>query len=142
MQGETMDTHNATIAFVTDDGTTICPHFGRAHYYEIITLGNGVVIHRERREKSGHHTFAASDHHEEHGQGRHGFDDVSRRKHEAMISPITDCQIVVTRGMGAGAYQHLAEAKITPIVTTLTHIDDAIREYVGGKLVNHTERLH
>ena len=137
-----MNNQKVKIAFVTDDGTTICPHFGRAHYYEVVTLENGNISHRERREKSGHHTFSSSEHHHEQESGEHGFDGTSRRKHESMIATIADCQVLVTRGMGAGAYKHLSEANITPIVTSFGDIDSAIHEYVNGNLVNHIERLH
>ena len=37
------------IAVVTDDGTTICQHFGRAQYYSIITIENGKVKGKEQR---------------------------------------------------------------------------------------------
>lgn len=137
-----MEPATTKIAFVTDDGTTISPHFGRAHYFEVVTLDNGIETHRERREKSGHHTFASSELHDEHEHGGHGFDNTSRHKHDSMITTIADCQVLVTRGMGAGAYQHLTEANITPIVTNLKGIDGAVQAYVKGGLVNHTERLH
>lgn len=137
-----MDTHNSKIAFVTDDGTTISPHFGRARYFEVVTLENGVETHRERREKSGHHTFAREEHHHEHGSEGHGYDHASRKKHQSMLASITDCRTVVARGMGSGAYQHLAEANITPIVTGLKEIDAALQAFVEGSLVNHVERLH
>ena len=35
-----MDTTNIKVAFVTDDGTTISQHFGRARYYEVLTVAN------------------------------------------------------------------------------------------------------
>ena len=36
------------IAVVTDDGTTICQHFGRAQYYSVITIENGKVKGKEQ----------------------------------------------------------------------------------------------
>ena len=136
-----MNTSITNIAFVSDDGTTISAHFGRAKYYEVLHVENGVVRQRERREKPGHHV--PHEHHD-HGKdnGRHGFDPVSREKHTGMLAPIADCQIVVARGMGAGAYQHITEARITPILTELKTIDEALQAILGGTIVNHTERLH
>lgn len=137
-----MDTRNTTIAFVTDDGTTISAHFGRARYYEVVEVKDGVVTHRERREKAGHHTFADAEHHHDHGDGQHGFDEASRDKHTTMVSPILDCQMMVARGMGAGAYQHLAEAKITPVLTDKKTIEEAVKEIIRGTIINHSDRLH
>ena len=44
--------------------------------------------------------------------------------------------------MGAGAYESLRSANIRPMVTDISNIDDAVRAYLDGRLVDHTERLH
>ena len=137
-----MDTRNIKIAFVTDDGITISAHFGRAKYYEVIQVQAGAVTSRERREKAGHHTFAHADDQHDHGNGQHGFDAASRDRHATMVTPIIDCQMLVARGMGAGAYQHITDAKIAPILTDKKTIDEAVREIIAGSIANHTERLH
>lgn len=141
MRGK-MDTRNIKIALVTDDGTTISAHFGRAKYYEIVQVHEGVVTHRERREKAGHHSFAEAEQHHDHGNGPHGFDEASRDKHASMVAPIMDCQLMVARGMGAGAYHHITEAKIVPVLTDNNTIDEAVKEIISGTIANHTERLH
>jgi predicted Fe-Mo cluster-binding NifX family protein len=137
-----MDTKNIKIAFVTDDGSTISQHFGRAQYYEVLTVENGAVTHRERREKAGHHTFAGNEsHHEHHGEG-HGLDDASRGKHLQMAETIKDCGIMLARGMGNGAYQHLMAFGIQPVLTTIPGIDDAAKAVIQGTIEDHPERLH
>jgi predicted Fe-Mo cluster-binding NifX family protein len=137
-----MNTEKFKIAFVTDDGTTISPHFGRARYYEVLTVENGAVTARERRDKAGHHTFAEHEHgHEHHGAG-HGMDEHSRGKHNMMMATITDCRLVVARGMGFGAYQHITEAGKQAVITEQGTIDDAVRQVIDGTLVHHEERLH
>lgn len=137
-----MDTRNIRVAFATDDGTTIGQHFGRARYYEVAQLHEGIVIHRERREKAGHHTFAQAEHDHGKGNGQHGLDDASRVKHTSMIAPILDCQMMVTRGMDRGAYLHCIEAKVAPVITNCEMIEDALMDIVDGTIVNHMERLH
>ncbi len=137
-----MDTHSIKIAFVTDDGTTISPHFGRARYFEVLTVENGGISGREKREKTGHHTFSREEHHHTHEEGKHGFDEHSRHKHDSMFASITDCQVVVARGMGAGAYDHITEAKMKPILTNITTIDEAIQAIINGSITDHPERLH
>jgi predicted Fe-Mo cluster-binding NifX family protein len=123
------------IAFVTDDGTTISSHFGRAMYYEICTLDGESVIHRERIPKSGHHTHAQHLPGDAHAQG-HGHD------HGAMISPITDCTTLVARGMGMGAHTALLSMGITPILTDEQTIDIALGKFIAGSLSNNEGRVH
>jgi predicted Fe-Mo cluster-binding NifX family protein len=128
------------IAVVTDDGITISSHFGRAQFYEVLSVENGTVVKRERRPKAGHHTFAHSDHHE-HG-GSHGFDAVSVNKHNQMAETIKDCQVVLARGMGNGAYQGMLQNNIKPIVTDIRTIDEAAHAVISGTIIDHTEKLH
>lgn len=134
---------NKTIAFVTDDGSTISQHFGRARYYEVVTIQNGVITKRERREKAGHHTFAGHDHDSHAQQGdQHGFDAASQNRHAQMADTIKDCQMVLTRGMGSGAYQSMLDYHIQPLVTDIPAIDEAIQAIINGAIVDHPEKLH
>lgn len=128
-----MEFKNGKIAFVTDDGTTISSHFGRALYYEIVTVENGSVLKRERVPKAGHHSFAQSGGHD-HGHTDH--------KHEQMTSSIKDCQLLVARGMGMGARQHLDRLGISVLLTDLKTIDDTINALVAGTAVHNEKRLH
>lgn len=129
-----METPNSTIAFVTDDGSTISSHFGRALYYEVITLQNGKVADRKRVSKAGHHTFGPEAH------GDHGHHD--DHKHAAMTAPLAGVAVLVARGMGMGAQQHLVASGIQPILTDLHTIDEAVEHYVAGTLVDNPHRLH
>jgi len=121
-----MEDQTLKIAAVTDDGITISPHFGRAKYYEVIYVENGKVIKKERREKISHH-----------GHGH-----THRHRHFEIAEPIKDCQILLSRGMGTGAYQNLLELNIKPIITDIKNIDDAVQAVIDGSIVNHTEKLH
>ncbi len=125
-----MQLTDGKIAFVTDDGTTISSHFGRALYYEIVTVKNGTIIKRERVPKAGHHTFV-------HSEG-HGHE----HKHGQMLSPINDCQILVARGMGIGARQHCDAMGISVLLTDLKTIDDTIKAIVEGTARHNEKRLH
>jgi len=149
------------IAAVTDDGRTISAHFGRARAYLVCTVEGGRVVAEELRDKAGHHTFAASgehghdhahdhDHgdthargqgHGEHGSG-HGSGPGAAARHATMTDPVRDCAVVLARGMGRGAYLALEQAGLEPFITTEASIASAVSAYLGGELVNHTERLH
>ena len=127
-----MVTSEQKIAFVTDDGQTISAHFGRALYYEVITIADGKCHQRERRSKAGHHTFSTE---HEHGVS-------TDHKHGAMTMPLADCQMLIARGMGMGAHQHLLAMGITPVLTDLNTIDEAAEAYLAGKLIDNPKRLH
>jgi predicted Fe-Mo cluster-binding NifX family protein len=130
------------IAAITEDGTTISQHFGRAPYYVVVTVEDGKVVSKEKRDKAGHHTFAA--HREEHlapGE-RHGFDAGAQIRHASMMESIADCQVLIAGGMGWGAYESLKSLNIEAVVTDIKTIDEAVKLYLEGKLPNLMERLH
>ncbi len=121
------------IAFATDNGSSISQHLGRANYFEVIDVENGSVTSRERRDKPvfQHQHNNHDRNHEQH-----------QKRHEAIAEPIKDCNMVVARGMGFSIFNFLTSLGITPIVTTIKEIDDALSEIVEGTIQNHTERLH
>jgi predicted Fe-Mo cluster-binding NifX family protein len=131
------------IAVISEDGTTISQHFGRAPYYVVVTVEDGEVVDREKRDKPGHHSFAHQ--HQEHGHHHeegHGFGAASQAKHASMAEPIADCQVLIAGGMGWGAYENLTSRGIETIVTDIKKIDEAVKLYIEGKLLNLQQRLH
>ena len=129
------------IAAITEDGTTISQHFGRAPFYVVVTVEEGKIVSQETRAKTGHHTFAA--HHPDLAPGeRHGYDTGSQVRHTSMAETIADCQVLIAGGMGWGAYESLKSRNIEPIVTDVGTIEEAVRLYLEGKLLNLMERLH
>ncbi|MGA9115357.1 MAG: NifB/NifX family molybdenum-iron cluster-binding protein [Bacteroidota bacterium] len=133
-----MDTRTGTIAFVTDDGKTISAHFGRAQYYEIITLRDGAVAERRRVEKHGHHSWGEGAHGS--GGGEHGLH--PDHKHALMTAPLEGVAVLVARGMGTGAQRHLIASGIRPVLTDLEMIDEAVQHYLAGTLADNPRRLH
>jgi predicted Fe-Mo cluster-binding NifX family protein len=129
-----MDHHNSRIAFVTDDGTSISSHFGRALFYEVVTVHDGKVTDRKRLDKAAHHTSA-------HG-AEGGHDASSDHKHAQMTAPLEGVNVLVARGMGFGAHQHLTGLGIEPILTDLHTIDEGIEKYLAGTLAHDPARLH
>jgi len=148
------------LAFVTDNGISISKHFGRALFYEILQIKDGQVVSRERRDKIQHAQFAGKSHsHYEHGYGeqghgrvvqghgfshgaQHRFDPAAQDRHIRMAQEIQDCQYLVVGGMGADAYESMKQVGITPIVTELNTIDEAVKAFLAGSLKDHTEYLH
>jgi len=133
------------IAAVTDDEKTISAHFGRATKYAVLTVDDGQIIAREIRNKAGHHDFQHEeihthehhDHSHGHGHGKH-----AGEKHKRMFETIPDCQILLARGMGQGAYQGLQQTGILPILTDIADIVSAVQAVIDGSIEDHPERLH
>ena len=130
------------IAAITDDGKTISQHFGRAQYYLVATINNGQIVDHELRNKLGHSHFVNQPHAEEQPGQMHGMDSASHTKHTQMAEAIADCEALLCRGMGMGAYQSMQALGIRPVVTDLVDIDEAVMAYVGGNIVDQVERLH
>jgi predicted Fe-Mo cluster-binding NifX family protein len=133
------------IAAVSEDGKTISQHFGRAPFYVVVTVEDGKIVARETRDKMGHAQFSGETH-EEHGQAAdprgHGFDPAAQSRHSRMAAAIADCDVLLARGMGAGAYESMKQAGIRPVVTDVTNIDQAVQAVISGQIVDHTEKLH
>jgi len=131
------------IAAITDDGKTISQHFGRASHYMVVTVEDGKIIDHEMRDKMSHAQFQEEghDHHESAGE-RHGYGPAADNRHGRMAETITDCEAVLCRGMGMGAYENMKARNIRPVVTDIADIDEAILAYANGQIVDHVDRLH
>lgn len=124
------------IALITDDHQTISAHFGRAQFYEVFTIEAGKVAARETLVKSNPQIVNIGGGHEPEGEHPHNHD------HNAMITPISDCQVLLAGGMGMGAHLSLKEHGIQPIITDIREIQAAVDAYLMGTLIDHPERLH
>jgi predicted Fe-Mo cluster-binding NifX family protein len=132
------------IAAITDDGKTISQHFGRASHYMVVTIENGKIVSQEMREKMGHAQFKGEhheDYHHEVGE-KHGYGVDADNRHGRMAESITDCEALLCRGMGMGAYENMKTRNIRPVVTDIADIDEAATAYANGQIVDHVEKLH
>ena len=129
------------IAAVTDDGITISAHFGRAPYFEVIEVENGAIVRRERRHKLGHAHFSSEPHARADGE-QHGVDPASQGRHARVLEAVRDCEVLLSRGMGTGAYESIRKAGLRPIITDERGIDDAVRRVLDGTIEDHVELLH
>jgi predicted Fe-Mo cluster-binding NifX family protein len=139
-----MDTkpNSKKIAAITDDGKTISQHFGRAQFYLVARVENGEVVERELRSKMGHSHFVNQPHPEDQPGQSHGMDLGSHNKHVQMAEAIADCESLLCRGMGMGAYQSMQALGIRPVVTDIEDIDEAVLAYLEGNIVDQTHKLH
>ncbi len=130
------------IAVISDDGTTISQHFGRAPHYIVVTAEDGEVVDRETRDKTGHQSFAGQ-HHDDTAPGeKHGFGEGAQSRHDNMAEALADCKVLIAGGMGWGAYENMTSRGIETIITDIKTIDEAVKLYLEGKLLNLQQRLH
>lgn len=130
------------IAAITDDGQTISQHFGRAPYYLVVTIENGQIVEKQLRDKLGHAHFANDPHEGDQPGQPHGFGPAAQNRHTRMAEAIADCQALLCGGMGMGAYASMRARGIQPVVTDIASIDEAVRAYIEGRIVDQVERLH
>ena len=130
------------IAAISDNGTSVSQHFGRAPLYVVVTVEEGKIAGKESRPKAGHHTFAGEQHSEPAPGERHGYDQGAESRHATMAQSIDDCQVLIAGGMGWGAHDSLKSRGIEAVVTDVEDIEEAVKLYVQGKLPNLMDRLH
>ncbi len=129
------------VAVVSDNERTISRHFGRAPYYVVITIEEGQVVGRETRPKAGHKSFGGCDCHTPPG-GPHGLGQQSDAKHQAMAEGIDDCDVLISGGMGWGAFESLRARGIQTVITDKRDAEEAALAFWKGALPNLTNRLH
>lgn len=130
------------VAVASDDGKAVSMHFGRCRSYAVLTLEDGAIVARDLRPKfTPHGTPAAAHDEERHGQPR-GMGPGAQSRHEQMAETIADCEAVICRGMGYGAYERMKFAGIRPIVTDIRDVDEAALACAAGTIFDHRERLH
>ncbi len=129
------------IAVVSDDGQTISQHFGRAEKYIVVSFDQEKIVERISLPKQ------ASCHSSHRHEGRQdprgsGFGRRAEHSHDLMFENIKDCDMLLSRGMGRGAYQGLQSLGIRPVLTDITDIETAIQAVMDDTIVDHVDKLH
>ena len=127
------------IAFATDDGRLISQHFGRARSFAVVTIEGGRETSREIRPKANHSMFIAA---EGVSHGREMPPADGPRRHELMLGACSDCEAIIVGGIGQGAQANLAAAGITVIATHPRSIDEAVADWLAGRLAHRPELVH
>ncbi len=122
------------IVAVTEDGEKLSSHFGMAQLYKVFTVEDGQVTGAVLLDKPHHQVHPDHSQHSHHDG--HGHD-----LHEDMFAPIRDCQVLLVGGMGQGAFNRAQAARLEVVFVGGT-IDQAVQDYLSGKLVSNARRLH
>jgi predicted Fe-Mo cluster-binding NifX family protein len=117
------------IAFPTDDGETISRHFGQATRFAVLTLSDGRLGASEVREKPNH---------------RHGEHAAADGTHPGrqMAEVVSDCQVVISGGMGAPMLERLEAAGLKVYLTREASIAAAAQAFLDGTLQDDRRLVH
>ncbi|NIA26189.1 MAG: hypothetical protein GWP04_11560 [Gammaproteobacteria bacterium] len=123
------------LAIASNNGVTIQRHFGRTRQYVVVTIEDGRGITREirttdseqRRPDIAHDTPGHNHHHQ---------------RHKALLSPISDCDVLIAGGMGIPMVQTAEASGMDLILTTERLVDDIVSAYIGGTLEHHPDLAH
>ena len=131
------------VAVATNDGQSISSHFGRSTYFAIYEISGGAIVHKEMRQNT--FTRHLSDahrhehHHEHHShQPGHGHGD----GHHGVVRGLSDCQVVISHGMGRRAVDDLTSAGMDIYVTGETDVEKAVQAWIGSSLTTDERRIH
>lgn len=126
------------IAIVTENGTRISSHFGRAPLLKIYTIENGQVTAEEERQKAHfageHHHHAEDDHHHDANHHQYG-------KGAQMFQAFSDCQVLICGGMGQPALEKAQNAGLEVFLSG-GEIETALQQYLCGELTSDERRVH
>ncbi|PNX48374.1 MAG: hypothetical protein BV457_00745 [Thermoplasmata archaeon M9B1D] len=113
------------VAVATDDKVNIANHFGRALGFVIFEIDENKVINQEYRENIGKHQ-----------------EDCGSCDHDTMINNLSDCQVIISYGMGRRIFADLTKNNIQAVVTDEKTVKDAISKFINNDLRNRLDRLH
>lgn len=130
------------IAIVTNNGSSVSQHFGRAPYYKKFETEDHKIKKVSLRERrTGHfapggiqHNHGHKDSHES-AEG-HGYGKDAQSRHANMVEELADCQVLIAGGMGMGAFENFRSAGLEVILTDQRDILKAIDTYLEGNLEN------
>jgi|Deesub1362B_J571_1020462.scaffolds.fasta_scaffold03975_3 predicted Fe-Mo cluster-binding NifX family protein len=112
----------AVAADAADEKAKISEHFGRAGYfliYEVADEGFSFIEARENpKAREGGHF------------------------HEAILPVLKDVDVVISAGMGRGAYSHLIAEDKRVIITSAIPAKEAVEKLAKGKLEHDSTRIH
>ncbi len=136
------------IAAVTENGTQISKHFGRARQFLVFTVEDGKVVEQELRDKD-----ACDDNPHEHDT--HVSQDTLQSgvsievgiasdldPHQQAVAIIADCDAVLAGGMGQGMYTNLQRVDVRPVLTRVGSIEEALTAYLEGRLKEYPDLVH
>ena len=117
------------IAVAVDDSGGMSRHFGRSSGFVFFTVQDKRILEQEKRENR-ETAFAQGQ-----CKGDHKHHDGQEHSHAGVIKALSDCDVVLTRGMGRRAAQDLeANGMRVVIVDGDVSPEEAVSSYLEGTL--------
>jgi predicted Fe-Mo cluster-binding NifX family protein len=114
------------IAVPTNDGITLCEHFGRGNAFLVFEIADGRIASRETRVNQPH---AAHSEECNHAGGGGGHD------HAAIAATLAGCEVVLCGGIGGRAVEALRACGISPVMVAASgNAEDLAKAYAAGSL--------
>ncbi len=127
------------IAFPTNDGEFINPHFGRSRSFVVYEIQGKEVIKTEERFNDSHQGMPEHHHehdhnheHEHHNDPEH--DEQRKTAHTRLLEILHDVDILIVNNLGPRIHQELIDNGYTVIKTSISKISDALEAYLKGVL--------
>ena len=136
------------IAIVTKNGDSIVGSFGSSKYFKVYEIENKQIKNVELREvyvdKVKEEVPKLISKTNNAGVGKFSLTvvDASKEKHMKIAKSISDCQVVIARGMCANAWDSVEQFNMEPIITTNKDFELTIDEYLNNTLHNHKDKIH
>ena len=137
------------IAIVTKNGESIVGTFGSSQYFKVYEIENSKIVNEELREvyvdkADDEVPSLISKTNSTSGKGAFSLTvvDASKQKHIKIAKSISDCQVVIARGMCANAWDSVEQFKMEPIITTNSDFEKTVQEYLNNTLENHKDKIH
>lgn len=136
------------IAIVTKNGESIVGTFGSSKYFKVYEIENNEIVNEELREvyvdKAEDEVPSLISKNSGGGTGKFSLTvvDASKDKHMKIAKSISDCQVVIARGMCANAWDSVEQFKMEPIITTNSDFEKTVQEYLNNTLENHKDKIH
>lgn len=135
------------IAIVTKNGESIVGTFGSSKYFKVFSVEDGKVVSDELREvyvdKADDEVpqLISKDSGSKTGKFSLNIVDAAKDKHMKIAKSISDCNVVIARGMCANAWDSVKQFKMEPIITTNKDFDRTVHQYLNNSLENHEDKI-
>ena len=116
------------IAVASDDARTIAAHFGRTRGFLIYEITDGKVTGHDYRIND----FTG------HVQGMHQ-QGVHQNPHGSILAALSDCQVVISHGMGRRLYDDLKNNGMEAFIVQERRADEAVLLYLSQQLEDNPD---
>ena len=117
------------VAIPSDNQHTLGRHVGRCAGFVVVELHDGAELRRVYRPNTfTHHALGEHDH--DHGPGHHS----------GILQALSDCEMLVSGGMGRRLHEDLNQAGIRACLTDCETVNDVVAASLADELVDLPDR--